>query len=1057
MNARQYHTEAIRLQNRQIAVNQALGRSPQYANQASSGLAQLERQAGSTASAVQRLAHYSAAGFAGFQLFDMAKRTAVEMSKTAAEIQDVRVRLVGLTQSTQDYNNVEQYLVDLSDKHNKNQLALADSFSRLLTLEKSGIVTRNEAKQVLEGFSNIQSKAGATTEQLKQSLFGLSQGLSSGTLRAEELNQVTEPLPGLLQELDAAAGLTAGGFRKMVNDGKVTSSFFKETLITAFAAYEGAAEATADTITAAHNQHQNAYLQLVKAYETPISDSTKTVLSVSSAAMELFANNVGAVSTLLQGSFVLAMVHGAGAVHRLTIAKMEAVRASKQAKLAAIEESKASQLAMKASVEKSTAARIAILEESQARATAAVAELTQRKETLDALRLELVEQKRAHQVLVSNAVQLKQSNDVKARSVKRLTQVNNSLLATNERLATTEQALTAEMQKANAAQRALEQTNRTLMLTKKKHTTEIINQTSAQRALAGVTMRHTIAMKAQAIAMSALSKASMLLGGLPGMFTLAAFATYQWATSTETARKNSEQLTSAIARTEQQLDSLTQKQLKVRLLTFDEDHGIKQAEDRLRVLKAQEEYNRVQAARGFNNPNNESAKKQAKRDAEIEQLELKLKEASELRQKINDVLSATAKPSQTTTPQTGQSADELSKELAKIEAGLRTQEQVINQSYQRRRDIVEQSLASGQISQAKYNQLTLDLEVQKDEQLRQLESQAQAKKDQAAVNARQLSDQRRKDAQADELAQLRGFKNRLLEEEQLHLDRKRAIIWEQELLALRGFNSRKEAEEYAHLERKQAIIWENELLALQGFQSRKEQQEQAHQDRLRNIQLRNAGQYGGIVQQFVAFDRAAGADRVATGLNIASQLTSITANQSKKAFETNKKVSIAQALVQTYLAATKALASLPPPFNFAAAGVVTAAGLANVAQIRSKKFQGQAHDGIGYVPAANEGTWKLKRGEMVMNPTQRDNFEVLLGYVKQNQKQFDGGNRNSSANSGAVYHFPQMNVEIKNDNSTPALQAENANKMYTLFVNKLLQDLDRRGPVSRAISNTRAA
>jgi len=42
----------------------------------------------------------------------------------------------------------------------------------------------------------------------------------------------------------------------------------------------------------------------------------------------------------------------------------------------------------------------------------------------------------------------------------------------------------------------------------------------------------------------------------------------------------------------------------------------------------------------------------------------------------------------------------------------------------------------------------------------------------------------------------------------------------------------------------------------------------------------------------------------------------------------------AQALISTYLAATKALASAPPPYNYALAAATVAAGLANVAKIQ---------------------------------------------------------------------------------------------------------------------------
>jgi hypothetical protein len=49
--------------------------------------------------------------------------------------------------------------------------------------------------------------------------------------------------------------------------------------------------------------------------------------------------------------------------------------------------------------------------------------------------------------------------------------------------------------------------------------------------------------------------------------------------------------------------------------------------------------------------------------------------------------------------------------------------------------------------------------------------------------------------------------------------------------------------------------------------------------------------------------------------------------------------------MNTYMAATKALATYPPPFNFIAAAAAVAMGLAQVAQIRSQTYSGRALGG----------------------------------------------------------------------------------------------------------------
>ena len=63
------------------------------------------------------------------------------------------------------------------------------------------------------------------------------------------------------------------------------------------------------------------------------------------------------------------------------------------------------------------------------------------------------------------------------------------------------------------------------------------------------------------------------------------------------------------------------------------------------------------------------------------------------------------------------------------------------------------------------------------------------------------------------------------------------------------------------------------------------------------------------------------------------------------AFKIAKAFNIANAIMNTYTGATKALATYPPPFNFIAAAGVVANGLAQVSMIRSQSYSGRALGG----------------------------------------------------------------------------------------------------------------
>lgn len=142
---------------------------------------------------------------------------------------------------------------------------VADGYARFLALQKAGITTTAESKRLLSGFNDAAMALGASSTQVGQTLFGLAQGLTSGTLRAEELNQVVEPMPGLLQQLDKAAGLSAGGFRRMVNDGKVSADFFRSTLLVALESYRDGARESANTTDRAVQRMSTAWTNFTNA------------------------------------------------------------------------------------------------------------------------------------------------------------------------------------------------------------------------------------------------------------------------------------------------------------------------------------------------------------------------------------------------------------------------------------------------------------------------------------------------------------------------------------------------------------------------------------------------------------------------------------------------------------------------------------------------------------------------------------------------------------------------------------------------------------------------
>lgn len=137
---------------------------------------------------------------------------------------------------------------------------------------------------------------------------------------------------------------------------------------------------------------------------------------------------------------------------------------------------------------------------------------------------------------------------------------------------------------------------------------------------------------------------------------------------------------------------------------------------------------------------------------------------------------------------------------------------------------------------------------------------------------------------------------------------------------------------------------------------------------------------------------------------------------------------ITQATIATYLAATKALAEVPFPFNFAAAAGVTAAGIANVAQIT------KAHLGGEFV-GTSSGIRKMAAGGSFIVPPgfNNDSYPMLV----------ESGERVSVTPAGSVGSQDKLLQSI--NNRLGVLETLNKNLISKNFSPVIVANLELDG------------
>ncbi|OHU85530.1 MULTISPECIES: tape measure protein [Pseudoalteromonas] len=846
-----------------------------------------------------------------------------------AQLLDTRLR--GLTSSAREYNAVQNYLFATADRLNTSYTTLADSYSKILNLQDVGIITQSQGIQILEGFANAAAKTGAGNEQLKQSLFGMTQGMTTGVLKAEELNQVTEPLPGLLQKLDKAAGTAAGGFRHMVNDGKVTSQMFKRYLIKALNEYAGAAEATEGKINASFAEMGNEYQRLIREYEKPVNFAVTNVVSVIKSAMVELRENKSLVEGLTTSATALAIVLG-------------------------------SKLVGSAAQSATAFASQAISKNRALQASLALAAQEQRSAVIQHKAAVQAQQFAQHQLNVARTTELR------SRAIAQLAIANQRAVATQATLTAATNTYTAAASRASVAARAA------------SGAMALMGGPVGAAMMAGLAIAY-FATQGDTGARSASElkgRVDELAGGFDKLTTKARAA--RLVEVNRTFESTSEQIQKA----KQEIKQLKHEVENGILISNNSIFGVGQMA-RLSLSK-----NQIKESNEKITLQEAQVEKLVAEQNRLLELQKKLKaEIAKPEPKLEG-----KKPEVTAQSELPENIKRLQASLLSEEAALKHSYNKRKKMVETARDndAANTNKYNAILKQleAKYSDDLIQLKEKKEAEKTRIQNQAERKRknDQRAALENRI-------AQVKGFANreaLEAYNSTLQVEQarqQARIDAKR-----RGQLGLAANDDAGEIKyntdnEIRDLERQQ------ELLAAEGFQSEMEKREWDHQERLMQLKTKNTGALQQHLVQFANWEKKNAAEKSDAVLGLGAAGLQALGQQSKTAFKMYKAFAISQALIKTYESATGAYAALSPipvvgpALGAAAAAAAVAMGMAQVRQIKAQQPAGIAHGGLDYVP--NESTYLLQRGERVLSPKQNVEISSMARHYNAGERQGNAG------------------------------------------------------------------
>ncbi|MDO6497323.1 tape measure protein [Photobacterium sanguinicancri] len=856
----------------------------------------------------------AAAGFS-------AVAVAAQATERLGAYQDLRTQITALVGGQQEWLQTEKYLIEVSKDHNKALIGMAGNYARVASIEDAGMITRQQTLAIFEGMSNAAATYGATNDQLGQSMFGLQQAMSSQIVRAEELNQTTEPLPGLLTRMDRAAGLAAGGFRQMVNAGEVTSSFFAETLVKALATYDGAAAKTSGNVRALYADLSTAYTEAVVAFETPISDSFSPVILTMTQGLEVLADNAELVSTAVGLTLTLALARGTAAIVNMTVAKTRDMMVDRARNVQLVQQTQATiavtsaEIAHWEALQVSNAYIFAATGGEQA-LTAARARLTAATNTLSAAQaaasitgrtlsasMAMLGGPAGIVMLAASAI------GYFALTASNAQEPTASLENEVKRLAGSYSDLNAEQRNIRISQLGVEASE---VRTQLMHTRRQVDQLAESMKYADAATRGPAYSKMEQLAQDAEELEQKLVtisakqqaifnDGLPKKWKLL-----------EPPKKNpaEDQAKKQLALMQRQLSLYGQKNEAAKI-SYELEHGaLKTINDDLKQQLLLE------------------AKKLDNKAAEVE-AQQRLKTLNKDGQE-----------------QLGQLRQQIALHGITDEAA-------------RLRYDIEHGALKGINEELAKNLL---LEAEKLDKLSDSDTGGSGAIDSFYAESDALNN-----AWLMRLAIMADRENEAkIREEYAYNDRLGRLSGSfQKAYAQAQENHQLQDElEREYFANREILRAEHEA-NLTDINRNAEDERQAYQAQIAESTLSFTQQQLSITTNFLkqAGEEQSGFYRVL--------------------FAAQKLAAIPSMIIATEEAATKALSFGPPPVGMALSGAVRTMGYASVGIAAGQALAGQAHDGIWRVPAANEGTWMLKDNEMVLNNQQADDFRWMVGMMQQ--------------------------------------------------------------------------
>ena len=274
-------------------------------------MAESMRQAASGQGTVNRTMQTGQSSAAGLErrVLGLAKaylslRTAQAFVRLSDTMTQTTARLDRMNDGLQTTAQLQDMIYQAAQRSRGNYQETVDMVGKLGTLAGDAFSSSAELVAFAEQINKQFKLAGTSTQGAQAAMLQLTQAMSSGVLRGEELNSVLEQAPTIAQAIAKYMGVSVGQMRELASEGKITSQVVKAALFAAAdetnAAFERIPLTFAQAWTMAGNAAVNSFRPaLQKLNDLLNSELGQKAVNGLIAGLELLGSAAGGVVDLM--------------------------------------------------------------------------------------------------------------------------------------------------------------------------------------------------------------------------------------------------------------------------------------------------------------------------------------------------------------------------------------------------------------------------------------------------------------------------------------------------------------------------------------------------------------------------------------------------------------------------------------------------------------------------------------------------------------------------------------------------------------------------------------